>query len=95
MIQESSEMTLPIHVAAVSEPEAQAAAKVIRPEWLRFCQRMFEFERQFATQIAARHAIAISSTQRRILALEAMGIKSGDAVLNKHYGLKLVGHARS
>lgn len=30
MIQESSEMTLPIDVAALSEPEAQAAAEVIR-----------------------------------------------------------------
>jgi dTDP-4-amino-4,6-dideoxygalactose transaminase len=88
-------MTLPIHGAAVSEPEAQAAGEVIRPGWLRFCQRMVEFEGQFATQIAARHAIAVSSAQRHSPALEAIAIKAGDAVLNQRYGpLKLAGHAR-
>src|SRR5579859_4306234 len=82
MTQKSSVMTVPFHVAAVGEQEAQAAADVIRSGWLTMGQRTFEFERQFAAYVGARHAIAVSSCTASLhLALEAIGIQAGDEVL--------------
>ncbi len=82
MTQKSSVMTVPFHVAAVGEQEAQAAADVIRSGWLTMGQRTFEFERQFAAYVGARHAIAVSSCTAALhLALEAIGIQAGDEVL--------------
>jgi perosamine synthetase len=75
-------MTVPFHVAAVGEEEAQAAADVIRSGWLTMGQRTFEFERQFAAYVGAPHAIAVvSGTAALHLALEAFGIQAGDEVL--------------
>ncbi|PYP83842.1 MAG: UDP-4-amino-4,6-dideoxy-N-acetyl-beta-L-altrosamine transaminase [Candidatus Angelobacter sp. Gp1-AA117] len=75
-------MTVPFHVAAVGEEEAQAAAEVIRSGWLTMGTRTFEFERRFAAYVGARHAIAVcSGTAGLHLALEAAGIKAGDEVL--------------
>jgi len=82
MTQKSGVMTVPFHVAAVGEEEAQAAAEVIRSGWLTMGTRTFEFERRFAAYVGARHAIAVcSGTAGLHLALEAAGIKSGDEVL--------------
>src|SRR5438874_3283595 len=82
MTQKSGVMTVPFHVAAVGEEEAQAAADVIRSGWLTMGQRTFEFERQFAAYVGAPHAIAVvSGTAALHLALEAFGIEAGDEVL--------------
>ena len=82
MSQKSDVMTVPFHVAAVGEQEAQAAAEVIRSGWLTMGPRTFEFERQFAAYVGARHAIAVSSCTAALhLALEAIGIQPGDEVL--------------
>jgi len=82
MSQKSDVMTVPFHVAPVGEEEAQAAAEVIRSGWLTMGPRTFEFERQFAAYVGARHAIAVvSGTAALHLALEAIGIKAGDEVL--------------
>jgi perosamine synthetase len=82
MSQKSGVMTVPFHVAAVGEEEAQAAADVIRSGWLTMGQRTFEFERQFAAYVGAPHAIAVvSGTAALHLALEAFGIQAGDEVL--------------
>ena len=82
MNQKSDLMTVPFHVAAVGEQEAQAAAEVIRSGWLTMGPRTFEFERQFAEYVGAPHAIAVSSgTAALHLALEAVGIQAGDEVL--------------
>jgi perosamine synthetase len=82
MSQKSGVMTVPFHVAAVGEEEAQAAADVIRSGWLTMGQRTFEFERKFAAYVGAPHAIAVvSGTAALHLALEAFGIQAGDEVL--------------
>jgi perosamine synthetase len=82
MTQKSDVMTVPFHVSAVGEQEAQAAAEVIRSGWLTMGPKTFEFERQFAEYVGARHAVAVSSgTAALHLALEAAGIRSGDEVL--------------
>ena len=82
MTQRSDVLTVPFHVAAVGEEEAQAAAEVIRSGWLTTGQRTFEFERRFAAYVGARHAIAVSSCTAALhLALEAAVIGAGDEVL--------------
>lgn len=82
MAQKSGVMTVPFHVAAVGDEEAQAAADVIRSGWLTMGQRTFEFERRFAAYVGAPHAIAVvSGTAALHLALEAFGIQAGDEVL--------------
>ncbi|HEV2991187.1 MAG TPA: DegT/DnrJ/EryC1/StrS family aminotransferase [Candidatus Angelobacter sp.] len=82
MTQKSGVMTVPFHVAAVGDEEAQAAADVIRSGWLTMGQRTFEFERRFAAYVGAPHAIAVvSGTAALHLALEAFGIQAGDEVL--------------
>jgi len=82
MSQKSDVMTVPFHVAAVGEQEAQAAAEVIRSGWLTMGPRTFEFERQFAGYVGAPQAIAVSSgTAALHLALEAAGIGAQDEVL--------------
>ena len=73
---------VPFHRAAVGEEEANAVAEVIRSGWLTMGPKTFEFERQFAEYIGARHAIAVSSgTAALHLSLEAIGLKAGDEVL--------------
>jgi perosamine synthetase len=82
MTQKSGVMTVPFHVAAVGDEEAQAAADVIRSGWLTMGQRTFEFERRFAAYVGAPHAIAVvSGTAALHRALEAFGIQAGDEVL--------------
>lgn len=75
-------LSIPFHVAAVGEEEAQAAAEVIRSGWLTMGPRTFEFERQFAAYVGAKHAIAVCSCTAALhLALEALRIGPGDEVL--------------
>lgn len=82
MAQKSDLMTVPFHLAAVGEEEAHAAAEVVRSGWLTMGARTFEFERQFAAYVGARHAIALcSGTAALHVALEAAGICAGDEVL--------------
>jgi perosamine synthetase len=75
-------LTVPFHVAAVGEEEAQAAGDVIRSGWLTMGSRTFEFERRFAEYVGAPQAIAVSTgTAALHLALEAVGVGPGDEIL--------------
>src|SRR5579864_6485266 len=75
-------LKVPFHRAAVGEEEVQAVADVIRSGWLTMGEKTVEFERQFASYIGARYAIAVSSCTAGLhLALEAIGIAEGDEVL--------------
>jgi dTDP-4-amino-4,6-dideoxygalactose transaminase len=74
--------TVPFHLAAVGEQEAQAAADVIRSGWLTMGPRTIDFEQKFATYVGAKHALAVNSCTAALhLALDAIGIKPGDEVL--------------
>jgi dTDP-4-amino-4,6-dideoxygalactose transaminase len=76
------EQTIPFHTASVGEDEARAAADVIRSGWLTMGPKTFEFERNFASYVGARHAIGVSSCTAALhLALEAVGLQQGDEVL--------------
>ncbi len=73
---------IPFHAACVGEDEAKAAAEVIRSGWLTMGPKTIEFERNFASYVGARHAIAVSSCTAALhLALEAVGLQPGDEVL--------------
>lgn len=75
-------LKIPFHRAALDEHEVQAVAEVIRSGWLTMGAKTLEFERQFASYVGARYAIAVSSCTAGLhLALEAIGIATGDEVL--------------
>jgi dTDP-4-amino-4,6-dideoxygalactose transaminase len=76
------QIQVPFHRADLGEAEVKAVSDVIRSGWLTMGARTFEFERQFARYIGARFAVAVSSCTAALhLALEAIGLTSGDEVL--------------
>src|SRR5258708_15637041 len=78
----SNEMQVPFHRAAVGEDEVQAVSEVMRSGWLTMGPKTFEFEKEFAKYVGAQHAIAVSTgTAALHLALEAEGVHAGDVVL--------------
>lgn len=78
----SNEMQVPFHRAPVGEEEVQAVSEVIRSGWLTMGPKTFEFEKEFAKYVGARHAIAVSTgTAALHLSLEAAGVGVGDEVL--------------
>ncbi len=77
-----SELQVPFHRATVGEEEVQAVSEVLRSGWLTMGPKTFEFEKEFAKYVVARHAIAVSTgTAALHLSLEAAGVKAGDEVL--------------
>src|SRR6476661_5248227 len=77
-----SELQVPFHRASVGDEEAQAVGEVIRSGWLTMGPKTFEFEKEFAKYVGAKHAIAVSTgTAALHLSLEAAGVQTGDEVL--------------
>lgn len=65
-----------------TQAELDAVRDVIRSGWLTTGKVAAEFEREFGRTVGARHAIAVNScTSALHLALEAIGIGPGDAVV--------------
>src|SRR6266404_9352268 len=78
----SNEIQVPFHRAPVGEEEVQAVSEVIRSGWLTMGPKTFEFEKEFAKYVGAKHAIAVSTgTAALHLSLEAAGVNAGDEVL--------------
>ncbi len=64
------------------EREAEMVAQVLRSGWLTTGQVTLEFERRFAAEVGAKHALAVCSCTAALhLALEAVGVGPGDKVL--------------
>jgi perosamine synthetase len=75
-------LKIPFHRAALGEEEVKAVGEVIRSGWLTMGAKTLEFERQFASYVGAKHAIAVSSCTAGLhLCLDAIGITAGDEVL--------------
>jgi len=75
-------LRVPFHRADLGDAEVQAVSDVIRSGWLTMGSKTFEFERQFAEYVGASYAVAVSSCTAALhLALEAIGLTSGDEVL--------------
>lgn len=77
---------IPFHLPSIGEEEIEAVEKVLRSGWLTTGPVTIEFEKEFAKYIGCKHALAVTSgTAALQLALDAIGLKSGDEVLVPTY----------
>ncbi|HDQ15333.1 MAG TPA: DegT/DnrJ/EryC1/StrS family aminotransferase [Sediminispirochaeta sp.] len=77
---------IPFARPSIGEEEEQAVLEVLRSGWLTTAGRAKEFESDFAAYTGAPHALAVNSATGGLhLALEALGISSGDRVITTPY----------
>lgn len=75
-------MQVPFFRPDIGEPEIQEVVATLRSGWLTSGARVNRFEQEFAAAVGARHALAVNSCTAALhLAVEALGLKPGDAVL--------------
>jgi dTDP-4-amino-4,6-dideoxygalactose transaminase len=73
---------IPFHKPAIGEEEIRSVVETLRSGWLTTGPKVKIFEAEFANYIGSSHAVAVNSgTAALHLALEAVGIKSGDEVI--------------
>ena len=73
---------IPFHLPSIGREEIAAVEKVLRSGWLTTGPVAQEFEKEFASYVGCKHALAVNSgTSALQLALEAIGLKQGDEVL--------------
>ena len=73
---------LPLFDLRVEEQDLQAVAETLRSGWLTLGPRTAAFEKAFAAQLGARHAVALSSCTAALhLAYLAAGVGPGDEVI--------------
>jgi perosamine synthetase len=66
----------------VGEPEVAEVVATLRSGWLTTGPRVRRFEQEFAAAVGATHAVAVSSCTAALhLAVEALGLRAGQAVL--------------
>ncbi len=77
---------VPFHRASIGEEEIRAVIDVLKSGWLTTGPRVLDFEREFATYVDCKHAVAVSSCTAALqLALDAIDLKPGDEVLLPTY----------
>jgi len=75
-------MDIPFFRPSIGDDEIREVAETLRSGWLTTGPRVRRFEEEFAAAVGARHAIAVNSCTAALhLALEALGIRSGDRIL--------------
>lgn len=73
---------IPFHLPSIGEEEIAAVVNVLRSGWLTTGPVAHAFEKEFASYIGCKHALAVNSgTAAMQLALDAIGLKPGDEVL--------------
>src|SRR5438874_1761417 len=77
---------IPFHRASIGQEEIDGVTQVLASKWLTTGPVTIEFEREFASYIGCKHAVAVNSgTAALQLALDAIGLKPGDEVLVPTY----------
>jgi dTDP-4-amino-4,6-dideoxygalactose transaminase len=81
-----SSSRIPFHLPSIGEEEIAEVVAVLRSGWLTTGPKVADLERSFADYVGARHAVAVNSgTAALHLALEAIGLGSGDEVIVPTY----------
>jgi dTDP-4-amino-4,6-dideoxygalactose transaminase len=77
---------VPFHRPSIGQDEMEAVQRVLQSKWLTTGQVTLEFEREFAAYLGVKYALAVNSgTAALQLALDAIGLRSGDEVLVPTY----------
>ena len=77
---------VPFFKASIGEEEEEAVLRVLRSGWLTTGKEVLAFEKEFASCIQVPYALAVNSnTSGMILAMEAVGVKEGKAVITTPY----------
>lgn len=72
---------IPFAKPCIGEEEIAAVVETMRSGWLTTGPKTREFEEAFAAEVGSKHALAVNSATAGLhLALEAAGVKAGDAV---------------
>src|SRR5712692_10859551 len=75
-------MTVPFFRPDLGEEEIQEVVTTLRSGWLTSGPRVLRFEQDFAAAVGAAHAVAVNSCTAALhLAVEALGLRAGQAVL--------------
>ncbi|MGK0184247.1 MAG: dTDP-4-amino-4,6-dideoxygalactose transaminase [Verrucomicrobiales bacterium] len=73
---------VPFHRASITDAEINEVVSVLRSGWITSGPLVKQFEQAFAEYIGSSHAVALNSCTAGLhLALEALGIQRGDAVV--------------
>jgi perosamine synthetase len=73
---------IPFHKPAIGEEEIRSVVETLKSGWLTTGPKVKLFEAEFASYTGSSHAVAVNSATAALhLALEAVGIKSGDEVI--------------
>src|SRR6266850_5092599 len=76
------EIRIPFFRPQLTEQEVDEVVSTLRSGWLTSGPKVYRFEQEFAAAVGASHAVAINSCTAALhLAVEALGLKPGQAVL--------------
>jgi perosamine synthetase len=81
-VPEQVTLRVPCFRSTITETEIEEVRECLRSGWLTTGPRTREFETTFAEQVGANHAVAVNSCTAALhLAVEALGLSAGQAVL--------------
>ena len=77
---------IPFHLPSIGQEEIDAVNQVLASRWLTTGPVTLEFQKEFASYVGCKHALAVNSgTSALQLALDAIGLQAGDEVLVPTY----------
>ncbi len=78
----TSQKSIPYFKPSISEDEIAEVSDTLRSGWLTTGPKTVQFEKQFASFVGVKYAVAVNSCTAALhLALEAIGIQQGDLVI--------------
>ena len=92
MTSSPSRVVVPFHRPSIGEEEIAEVVNTLRSGWLTTGPKVEQFQRGFAAAVSARHAVALNSATAALhLALEAVGVGTGDEVVIPAYTFAATG----